>query len=527
MTRLRFVGLMLALWAGALALRLAWLQWLGAGELRALGARQFKVKVVLPPRRGLLLDRRGRVLAGPEPALTLYQYGPVEDPQGVLDELKIKPKPYDERRTFVLARGLPLELKERFKKVKGVYTRVGEGRLQALGEAGAPLIGKVGLEGRGLWGLELALDEFLRGEPGYEVMFRTADGKRLALPNPQRKDPIPGWDITLTVDAELQEFCYWVIAETVRDENARAGFVLVSNPKTGEILAAAQYPPTWRLFAATDPYELGSVMKPFILAKALEEGLVDLDRPVPLKGGPLLVGGYPIRDAEPMPKGFTWRDALVHSSNRAFALLALTLGRKRVYEVIRRFGFFSRTDALVPGEFARRQRWENWRRSRLANLGMGQGILVNGFQMLMAYGAIANGGWLLAPRLLLKMERAGREIEFSEPKVVRRALSDSLARVLRQILVEVVEEGTGKAARIPGVKVAGKTGTAQKVKKGRYSQDVVSSFIGFFPADDPRWLIYVVVDEPKRHHYGGEVAAPAFKKIAQFILNRRKGGEVI
>ncbi len=526
MTRLRFVSLALLLWAGALGLRFAWLQ-LGSGKLRALGAKQFRVRVQLPPRRGLLLDRRGRVLAGPQPALTLYQYGPVEDREGILSRLDIKPRPSDGRRTFVLARGLSLELRDSLERVKGVYTRVGEGRLQTLGEAGEPLLGKVGLEGRGLWGLELALDRFLKGEPGYEVMLRTADGKRLALPNPTRVEPVPGWDVTLTVDAELQEFCYWVIKKTVEAESARAGFVIVTDPRTGEVLAVAQYPPAWKVYAATDPYEPGSVMKPFILAKALEERFVDLDSPVPLEAGPLLVGGYPIRDAEPMPPGFTWRDALVHSSNRAFAKLALALGRRRVYEVIRRFGFFSRTDVLVPGEFARRQRWTKWRRSRLANLGMGQGLLVNGFQVAMAYGAIANGGLLLAPRLLLRMERGGERVELSEPRVIRRVLSPEIADTLRRLLVQVVEEGTGRAAKIEGVKIAGKTGTAQKVKEGRYSRDVVSSFVGFFPAGAPRWLVYVVVDEPKVHHYGGQVAAPAFRKIALFILSRRGGGEAI
>ena len=508
--------------------RLIWLQWLGASKYRQMGSRQFLTKVELPGQRGLIYDRNGALLAGNVPGLTVYQCEQsVSDPTGVLRDAGIVPKSLGNRKALLLARNVNPQLEPRLKQVKGVFTRPGLSRFYPLKDAAGPLLGKVGYDGVGLGGVELVLDDFLRGEPGYEVMMRTADGVRIAVPGTKRLDPVPGWDIYLTIDADLQDFCYQVIKQTVETTQADKGFVVVMNPNTGEILALTQFPAGHRIYALTDPYEPGSTFKPFIMARALEMHAIDLDDSVPIGSGKLRVGKHLIGDVESFSSGLTWRDAIIHSSNRSLALLALKIGPENVYEIIRRFGFFTRTDVGLPGEWARKlPRPSRWRRIRTANAGMGQGVMVTGIQMAAAYCAVANRGQLLAPRIISRMTGRSGNIVFQEKRPVRRVLSPDIADSLIQLMIQVVDSGTGRNARIPGVRIAGKTGTAQKVdpERGGYSKTkVIASFVGLFPALSPEYVVYVVVDEPKTAHYGGQVAAPAFRRIALFLLNRQSG----
>jgi len=527
LTRTRALVLLLLLWAAGIALRLVWLQWLGASRYKELGAKQFLTRVELPGERGIIYDRRGALLAGNSLGFNIYQSGPVSDPRGVLASLGVSPVRMGDRKAVLLARGISPEDAKRLSGVGGIFMRPGSPRFYPLGDATKGVIGKVGYDGTGLSGAEMLLERYLAGRSGYEVFLRTADGARIAIPGAERRLPEPGWDVYLTLDSDLEDFAYSAIKETVEETGAIKGFVVVVDPQSGEVLALTQYPPSERVYALTDPYEPGSTLKPFIMAKALELGLVNLSDSVPIGPGKLQVGGYLIGDVETFPGGLTWRDAIVHSSNRSMAYLGLQLGPRNIYEVLRRFGLFSPTGICLPGEWSRNpEPPSRWSKIRTANAGMGQGVMVTGIGMAMAFCAIANRGELLAPRLIKSMVMGERVREFPERIRVRRVLSPEIADSITQIMVGVVEEGTGRKARIEGFSVAGKTGTAQKpdTVSGGYSQSrVIASFVGFFPAYSPRYLIYVVVDEPKTAHYGGDVAAPCFRKIALFIINREYG----
>ena len=527
MTRTRALVLCLLLWATAIVLRLVWLQWMDASKYKELGTKQFLTRMELPGERGIIYDRRGALLAGNSLGFNLYQSSAVSDPQGVLAGLGVSPVSMGNRKAILLARGLSPEDAGRLSGVRGIFLRPGSPRFCPLGDATRGVVGKVGYDGAGLSGAEMVFEDYLKGEPGYEVFLRTADGTRIAVPGTKKKLPEPGWDIYLTLDSDLQDFAYSAIKQTVDETGAAKGFVIVVNPGTGEILAMAQYPPSERIYALTDPFEPGSTLKPFIMAKALELGLVNLEDSVPIGQDKLRVGKHLIGDVEAFPGGLTWRDAIVHSSNRSMAFLGLRLGPQNIYEVIRRFGLFSPTGICLPGEWSRRpDQPSRWPRIRTANAGMGQGIMVTGIGMAMAFCAIANRGELLVPRLIKRMVMGEETREFPQKTVVRRVLSPDVADTLRELMIGVVEEGTGKKVRIDGLMVAGKTGTAQKsdTVSGGYSQSrVMASFAGFFPAYSPAYLIYIVVDEPKTAHYGGDVAAPCFRKIALFIINRDYG----
>ncbi len=526
MTRTRTLVLLLLLWAVAIALRLVWVQWLNASKYKELGTKQFLTRMELPGERGIIYDRRGALLAGNSLGFNLYQSSAVSDPKGALARLGVSPVSMGDKKAVLLARGLSPEDTARLSSVKGIFLRPGSPRFCPMGDATRGVVGKVGYDGVGLSGAEMVLEEYLAGKSGYEVYLRTADGERIAVPGSEKKLPEHGCDVYLTIDSDLQDFAYSAIKNTVEETQANKGFVIIVDPRTGEILAIAQYPPSERIYALTDPYEPGSTLKPFIMAKALEQGLC-LSDSVPIGQGKLQVGKHLIGDVEIFPGGLTWRDALVHSSNRSMAYLGLQIGPQNIYEVLMRFGLFSPTGICLPGEWSRRpDRPSRWPRIRTANAGMGQGIMVTGIGMAMALCAIANGGELLAPRLIKRMVIEGGLREFPDRIPIRRVLSPEIADTLRELMIGVVEEGTGKKARIDGMMIAGKTGTAQKPDtiSGGYSQSrVVASFAGFFPAYSPEYLIYVVVDEPKNAHYGGDVAAPCFRRIALFIINRGYG----
>ncbi|MEO0140620.1 MAG: penicillin-binding protein 2 [candidate division WOR-3 bacterium] len=527
MTRTRAIVICLLLWSAAIALRLIWLQGPGASKFKEMGKRQFLTRMELPGERGIIYDRKGALLAGNSLGFNLYQSGPVSDPRGALARLGISPKPMGDKKAILLARGLSPESAEGLSGVKGIFMRPGSPRFYPLGDATRGLVGAVGHDGVGLSGAELLFDKWLSGESGYEIFLRTADGNPIAIPGVSGKLAESGHDIYLTIDADLEDFAFSAIKATVEDTRAKKGFVLVLDPSTGEVLAIAQYPPSERIYALTDPYEPGSTLKPLIMAKALELGLINLSDSVPIGQEKLRVGKHFIGDVERFPGGLSWRDALIHSSNRAMAYLGLKLGPKNIYEVLRRFGLLSPTGICLPGEWApKSEKPSRWSMIRTANSGMGQGVMVTGIGMAMAFCAIANRGELLAPRIIKRMALGGEVKEFPERIVVRRAVSPEICDTIRELMIGVVEEGTGRKAKIEGISIAGKTGTAQKPDpvSGGYSESrVIASFVGFFPALSPRYLIYVVVDEPETAHYGGDVAAPCFRKIALFLINRDYG----
>ena len=448
------------------------------------------------------------------------------NPKDVLDslELKVLPKLPEGKLAYLIGYGLPYSAKSDLNLVKGLKIEDFWSR-KLIDPAYRSLVGIVGMEGHGLSGVEYALDSLiLAGKHGYRYAYRTADGRLMFGVDLPQNPPVDGGDIWLTIDADIQAFCYEQLKMWVESHDALHGMVIVADPNTGELLAVVNYPDNGD-YAVTDPYEPGSTFKIVAHSYAYEHKIIHPEDSIDTGEGFIDFKKHRIRDVHPLGK-ITWRDALVHSSNVATSKLALKLGAHALVDQALKFGFLAPTGVILSGESYSppRDSIAGWDSVTVAGFSIGQGLLVNGIQMVMAYSAIANGGYLLMPKLIRAYEKDGKIVKTPSRIVVRKVLNRSTDSLLTEILVEVVDSGTGRLARVPNVKVAGKTGTAQKFDKktGRYSWTrVTGSFIGFFPADEPKYIVYVVIDEPhKGSSYGGYIAAPLFRKIALWLLTR-------
>ncbi len=387
------------------------------------------------------------------------------------------------------------------------------------------LLGHTDIDGRGLAGIELFFDRLLRGKPQFLRFAHDPKGRRIVPPIPIDFNSTQGANIVLSIDSTIQFIAENELAETVKKFSAKRGIAIVMSPKNGDVLAMAvypnfdpnnykKYPPSSRNnWAVTAPYEPGSTLKLVTVAAALNEGVVKLNERIDCERGRLRIGRYVIRDDHPSKHPLTPEEIIQHSSNICTAKLAFRLGKKRLYRYLRQFGFGEKTGIGLPGESKgilhppRR-----WAKISLANISFGQGIAVTPIQLTAAINAIASGGTLYRPRLYLKaLDFRGRIIREFRPTPLRRVVRKSVARRVAEMMEAVVLRGTGKKAAIPGLRVGGKTGTAQKPRKnGRgYGKERVASFVGFLPIDDPKLTILVVIDEPQKSKYGGTVAAPA------------------
>ncbi len=525
MWRLKLLKYMFVLWTILI------LYWLFSYQvLRKIKPRvRFISKISIPAKRGEIFDRSGRGFALNVPGLIVYQVSdtvkPVEPLAKWIGDSAIGPLPRG-RFAYLLAYDLPMKAYNDLKRVKGIRIDNFWSRFYPHEQTSLPLIGRVDRNGNGTRGIESSLNDLLSGQSGYMYVYRTADGKLMFSTELPHKSPHDGTNFYLTIDADIQDFVYNQLRNWVIKHNAKHGLVIVADPMTGEILAIVNYPPSdFKDYAVKDPYEPGSTFKIVTYTYAYEHKLIDPADSVDTDMGYLTIQNHKIRDVHPLGR-ITWRDALVHSSNVATSKLALSIGKYAIAREALKFGFGSHSGVLLPAESftsAPKLKVSLWDSVTLAGFSIGQGILVNGIQMVMAYSAVANGGYLLTPKLVRAYEKDGRLIRTSERIVVRKVMKRETALLMKDILTEVVDSGTGRMARIKGIRIAGKTGTAQKFdrKLGRYSFNrVTSSFIGFFPAETPRYIIYVVIDEPKGIGYGGYVAAPLFKRVAQFLINR-------
>jgi cell division protein FtsI (penicillin-binding protein 3) len=345
--------------------------------------------------------------------------------------------------------------------------------------------------------------------------------------------PVDGYNIHLTIDEVIQSITEKVLSEICMKYNAIGGSITVMDPKTGDVLAMANFPvydlnhpgrsspETRRNRAVTDLFEPGSVFKSFTLAGILEERVVGLNEKFNCENGSWAVAGKVLHDH----KGhgaLTFREIIEKSSNIGTVKGAMRLGADKMYKTIKQFGFGAKTGIGLAGEVSGlTPHPKNWSRSSIINIPIGHGVAVTPIQLCAAIGAIANNGVLMKPRLVMQIDdQEGRAIQTFLPEAVRPVISKSTALQVRSVLEGVVSRGTGKKAAVPGFKAAGKTGTAQKIlPDGTYSHShFIASFIGFVPYDDPKLVISVSIDEPRPIYYGGEVAAPAFSKVASGIL---------
>jgi len=391
------------------------------------------------------------------------------------------------------------------------------------------VLGAVNSKDAGFAGIELKLDSLLRGTPGEKNGEKDAKGRIIGGRPVTYTPAIPGNDVYLTLDNNIQYVVEQELKEVVEKFNAASAWSIVQDVKTGAILAMATYQEFnpedysdaskegWRNHAISVVYEPGSIMKAMTVSAALNEKLVTPNTVMDAENGVFMYMGKPLRDH--VTGRMTVAKALAESSNGICAKIGLQLGPQRLNAYMRGFGFGNTLDFDLPGEeVGIIGDWKKWDKLKWSRAPIGQGVAVTGLQMVNAYSAIANGGKLMRPYVIDRIvSPTGEVLSQTKPHVITNAIPPEVAQAVREMLIGVTEAGTGKRADVKGYTVAGKTGTAQQAIKGGYSPtDYYASFVGFVPARDPVFCVLVTVDRPRPQHTGGFVAAPVFSKIATF-----------
>lgn len=530
-----------------LGFRLFTLQVLEHGELERRAIRQHQRAIVLEGERGTIYDRRGRILATNLEVPSIYavpasvqgsdQVG-LELARVLESDLTSVRRRLREDRNFVwVARKVTPERAKAISDlgIEGIGFVMESQRFYPNRHLMGHLLGFAGMDNQGLEGVELAYDSYLRGEKGWLWVERDALGETIFPSRLNYVSPSRGKDITLTIDGVIQYIAERELDRVVQQVSAASGSIIVINPKTGEILAMAvrpefnpnihsgHNPSEWRNRAITDSYEPGSTFKIVTAAAALEEKLVTPTERIDCEEGSFQASGEVFHD--PVKEGvLTFSEVIQRSSNIGTIKVGMKVGAERLYRYSKAFGFGEKAGIDLLGETAGTLRPPNgWSKRSLASIAIGQEIAVTPIQLITAVSAIANGGRLMRPYLVSKItEHDGRVAQTIAPEIRRRVMSSETAQQLTQILEGATHKGgTGEKAALAAYTVAGKTGTAQKAdsKTKAYSPDrFVSSFIGFVPAEDPEIAILVVVDEPKGVSWGGSVAAPVFKNVAEQTL---------
>lgn len=532
----------------AVSIKLVDTQVLNPDQFVAQGRAQRLVSAVLPAGRGAILDRNGRELALSIPQRSIFaDPGLVVDVEAEASQLS----PILDIEADVLVEKLSLDSRYvvlRHTVPDAVADRVAALGLRSIGsfeefkrhrpnaELARALLGGVGTDGaKGASGLELQLDRILRGRPGNITYERGLGGGTIANGRQTVEPARPGADVALTIDRALQYETEQTLAAYLVKAGAKGGIAIISRPSTGEILALANMSvdqgtgepsSTSNNLALTTVYEPGSVNKLITVAGILEEGLVAPDTRLEVPAA-LQVADHEFTDHDPHPPA-SWSvtDILATSSNVGTIKLAQELGEDRVDSYLRRFGFGTKTGLGFPDESAGllldRDEWSG---TSIGSIPLGQGVSVTAMQMLMAYNVIANDGTYVPPRLVREVvRRDGREGLPSGDR--RRVVSAETASQVRAMLAQVVSRGTGQAAAVPGYSVAGKTGTARKPQpEGGYEDaegrmQYVATFAGMVPAERPDLSVIVVLDEPSKSIFAGDVAAPAFSALARRALRR-------
>ncbi len=530
----------------AVLIRLFNLQVLQAAELTVKADRQHSKTVTLEGPRGTIYDRHGKMLAINVEVPSVFGVpASLDNPSGVARYLspvlhvraaEIERKLKQDRSFVWLARKLDPDQGRRLEQMPldGIGIVMEGRRFYPKGPLLSHVLGFAGMDGQGLEGLERRYETYLHGEKRIVVLQRDALGRTVFPKDLREQTPAAGHSLTLTIDEVIQYVAEKELEAAVNATHAKSGILIAMEPRTGAVLAlalsprfdpnavAALSPDRWRNKALTDAYEPGSTMKVIVGAAALEEKVMTPGSLVFCENGRMTVANTIIHDHE-KSGWMTFAQVIQRSSNIGAAKAAMALGENRFYRYLQAFGFGERTDIDLPGEATGLlKNPRSWGRRSLASIAMGQEIGVTPLQLIVAVSAVANGGLLMKPYIVSEIRDAGgRLVRQGAPQVRRRVISAETAGTLSRILEGVVTQGTGTKAAIPGFRVAGKTGTAQKIdpRTGAYSPtQFVGSFVGYVPADDPRLAMIVVIDEPQTEAWGGSVAAPVFRRVAEQVL---------
>jgi cell division protein FtsI (penicillin-binding protein 3) len=537
--RIRLVLAVFAFAFLAMFARAAWLQAVRAGSYERLAAGQHRATILDPAGRGTIYDRTGVQLAIGREATTVYANPrQIRDPASTaklvaralrLDPEEVLKRLSDRTHGFVyVARKADSERAAILKRARivGLGFLPEEQRVYPLDHVAAQVVGYAGTDNHGLAGLELGLERELAGKQGSETVIRDPAGRSIdVLHSTAARE---GEDVTLTIDHTIQAQAEAVLRRTIDQWHAKGASAVVLNPRTGAVLAMAvergydanRFPivprDRQRNRTVTDTYEPGSTFKVVTVSAVLSEGLVTPRSSFTLPYE-IHIADRVIRDAHPRgTERMTVDQILSYSSNVGTITLAELLGPERLSRWISRFGFGAKTGVDFPGESSGIvPALERWSGSTIGTLPIGHGIAVTPVQMASAYATVANGGVWSQPHLVERLG-TGKRVR----PVTRRILTPRVSRQVLRMMEDVVLEGTGQEAALPGYKVAGKTGTAAKPDPdGGYSTSrYVASFVGIVPATSPRLVVLVTVDEPAAAIWGGVVAAPAFQQIAGFDL---------
>lgn len=535
---------LMGLWAGAISARLYQLQVVDHEMYRLRASEQQNQVVELAPPRGTIFDARGRQLAvsmAVDSAYVLSRH--VSDPKEASrqiapilgwSEADVLERLTDSRRWVWLARQLdpPVARELRALDIDGLDFVEESKRFYPLDELAGPVLGFVGTDHSGLAGLEAAYNQVVSGQPVRRHFLRDALDGRVVAPGFSFIDAEPGADLHLTIDATVQHIVETELAEALTETRARSGVVVLMQPQSGAILAMASLPTynpnrfgdyeakRWRNPAVENAFEPGSTFKAVTAAAALERNIVDPMDVLDCEQGAIVFGSTRIRDHKPFGL-LTFREVIARSSNVGTIKVGMSLDRSDFYQQVRKFGFGSLTGVDLPGENSGIVRSvERWSKYEAAYLSIGQGLSATPLQLVRAFAALANGGRLVTPRLVARIDRGGRAEATPIRLGTEAVVGPATLRTVTRLLEAVVEEGGGARAAVAGYRVAGKTGTAQKAQPGvGYLQDRhVASFLGFVPSRRPEIVALVVLDDPRGLYYGGEVAAPVFGSIMARVL---------
>jgi len=540
-TRLLIVAGLIAIWTGAALGRLAYLQLFRYSEYYSRAQHQQRLIVEVGARRAEIFDRNLNALAMSVPMDSCFAVpSEIADPDMVArligKVLDVSPDEIATRlagsHSFVwIARKLPPEKAERIAamNLRGIYFQREGGRFYPKRELAAHVLGYVDIDEKGLGGVEYSLDDNIRSKPGKMLILTDAHRRWYDSTD---KAPDTGTSVVLTLDEKIQYIAEKELAQAIHDTQAKSGTVIVENPNTGELLAVANWP-TFNPNAAKDTnpesrmdraasalYEPGSVFKIVTLSAAIDQGITNADELIDCQMGSIYIAGHRIRDHKAFGL-LTVSQVLSNSSDVGAIKVGLRLGGPKFYDYIRSFGFGQPTGVDLPGESrGMLRRLENWTLVSVGSVSMGQEIGVTPLQMITAMSAMANGGLIVRPHVVRALRRGTKMAEPPQPQP-RRVIRATTAATMRRMLEGVVLNGTGKRARLDGYTSAGKTGTAQKfdITTGHYSpHQLIASYVGFAPINTPAVTILVQLDSPVGMHEGGQVAAPAFKRVAQQVL---------
>jgi cell division protein FtsI (penicillin-binding protein 3) len=549
--RVRVLKIALLLCFLLLAARLVHIQIIRAGAYREQARKQYESNMDLPAARGTISDRNGKILvsntvyvsfaadplvAGSDRDDIAAQFARVfnKHRQDYMGEMR------DATRRFVwLERGVNPSLSSRIsaRDLRGLIVREEPKRLYHYDRAAGQLIGLIGMENRGLSGLEQQYDRWLRGRDGAVILQRDALRRTRPTVDYPRVDPVDGQNLTLTIDADIQSVVEEELERGVNTAQAEGGQAVIVDPATGEILAMATYPSinpnktsdldlaAMRNRVITDAYEPGSIFKLVTISSVLETKVARLDEKFNAEMGLYRVptGNGKTRDITDTHKHgiITLQEAVEQSSNIVMAKVALRIGPENLFRMARAYGFGAITGIELPAEAdGGLKKPKDWSGTTLQSMAYGYEVSATALQLVMAYAAVANNGILMKPFVVRQVTNAQGEVMLeTQPQQVRPVISAQNAATLTRVFEGVVERGTGTPAKVRGLRIAGKTGTSRMTIDGRYAPgNYTASFVGYFPAEDPKVVCLVVLDRPRSgSYYGGQASAPIFKAIVEKI----------